>query len=139
MKDNMVNKNMESNESKNFIIAGLLAVIAIIGLFFARPALTGFFNTQNAKVAEVNNETSYKVKKQVEDTARSMIASYESDKLAYEEYKDSTDEEEQSWAKSYKIRANKTAVSYNEYILKNKNVWADNIPKDIAFELEIIK
>ena len=137
MKDYKVNRYMK-DDGKNTIILALVTIIAIIGLYFARPILTGFFNTQDAKVADVNNKTFYKVKKQVEDTARSMIASYESDKLAYEEYKDSTDEEEKSWAKSYKIRANKTAVSYNEYILKNKHVWSDNIPSDIAFELEII-
>ena len=138
MKDYTVNEYMK-NDNKNVIVLALVVIIAIIGFYFVRPMLTGFFNTQDAKVVEVNNKTSYKVKKQVEDTARSMIASYESDKLAYEEYKDSEDEEEKSWAKSYKIRANKTAVSYNEYILKNKYVWADNIPADIKFELEIIK
>ena len=138
MKDYKVNEYMK-NDNKNVIALALVVIIAIIGFYFARPMLTGFFNTQDAKVADVNNKTAYKVKKQVEDTARSMIASYESDKLAYDEYKDSEDEEERSWAKSYKIRANKTAVSYNEYILKNKHVWADNIPADIKFELEIIK
>ena len=36
---------------------------------------------------------SMKPKKQVEDTARSMIASYKSDVATYEQYKDSDNEE----------------------------------------------
>lgn len=38
-----------------------------------------------------------------------------------------------------KIRANSTAISYNEYILKNSFLWADNIPEDIKSKLEIIE
>ena len=37
------------------------------------------------------------------------------------------------------LNANKTAVLYNEYILKNSRVWNNNIPNDIRKELEIIK
>jgi hypothetical protein len=57
----------------------------------------------------------------------------------YETYIESDEEEEQEWAKQAKIRANKTAIQYNEYILKNNYVWKDNIPDDIDSELEIIK
>lgn len=47
-----------------------------------------------------------------------MISSYNSDKLIYEQYKDSDDEEKQNWAEQAKMRANKTANTYNNYILK---------------------
>ena len=67
-----------------------------------------------------------------------MISSYESDKLTYEQYKDSDNEEKQSWAEQAKMRANKTASTYNNYILKNEFVWNDNVPEDIYMELETI-
>ena len=64
-----------------------------------------------------------------------MIASYTSDNLTYEQYKDSDSEEKQSWAEQARMRANKTAASYNEYVLKNSYVWEDNIPSDIESSL----
>lgn len=67
-----------------------------------------------------------------------MVSSYNSDKLIYEQYKDSENEEKQSWAEQAKMRANKTAVTYNEYVLKNSYVWEDNIPDDIDVQLEVI-
>ena len=68
-----------------------------------------------------------------------MIASYESDKLTYEQYKDSENEEKQSWAEQAKMRANNTASTYNNYMLKNSYVWENNIPSDIKAELEFIE
>ncbi len=67
-----------------------------------------------------------------------MIASYNSDKLIYEQYKDSESAEERGWANSAKIRANQTASTYNNYILKNSYVWKDNVPSDIKTELTYI-
>lgn len=102
-------------------------------------ALVRTVNTIDHELKVADNETNYKTKKQVEDTARAMIASYKADKLTYEQYKDSEKSEEKSWSNNAKIRANTTAVNYNEYILKNKYVFNNNIPSDILFELEIIK
>jgi hypothetical protein len=68
-----------------------------------------------------------------------MVASYEADKLTYEQYKDSESKEEQSWASQAKMRANRTAANYNNYVLKNSYVWEDNIPADIATELSIVE
>jgi hypothetical protein len=68
-----------------------------------------------------------------------MIASYEADKLTYEQYKDSDNEEKQSWAEQAKMRANRTAAQYNEYIRKNSFVWADNVPDDIGERLEYVE
>jgi hypothetical protein len=67
-----------------------------------------------------------------------MISQYEADKLKYEQYKDSDNEEKQSWAENAKLRANDTAASYNNYILENSYVWEDNIPADIKTKLEYI-
>lgn len=68
-----------------------------------------------------------------------MIASYKSDVATYEQYKESDNEEKQSWAEQAKMRANRTANSYNEYILKNSYVWEDNIPSDIDYSLPIVE
>ena len=68
-----------------------------------------------------------------------MIASYTQDKMIYEQYKDSEVAEERSWANNAKIRANNTAATYNNYILENSFVWQDNVPSDIATELEYIE
>ena len=52
---------------------------------------------------------------------------------------DSDDEEKRSWAETAKMRANKTANVFNEYMLKNSYVFEGNIPSDINFQLEILK
>lgn len=37
------------------------------------------------------------------------------------------------------MRANKTASSYNNYILKNSFVWNGNVPADIKMELPYLE
>ena len=56
----------------------------------------------------------------------------------YNMYKDSDNEEKLSWAEQARMRANKTANSYNEYVLKNSYVWNGNVPIDIANYLPTI-
>ena len=68
-----------------------------------------------------------------------MVASYNSDKLTYEQYKDSDNEEKQDWAEQAKMRANKTASTYNNYILKNSYILEGNVPTDICMELAYIE
>ncbi|HEL1580457.1 hypothetical protein [Streptococcus suis] len=116
----------------------IVAAIACIVLWIFSPQIRGILNQKDYEVQRVNEQTSYKIRKNVEDTARSMISSYQNDKLAYEQYKDSDNKEHQSWTQSYKQRANSTATKYNEYILKNSYVWGGNIPADIDIELEIL-
>ena len=89
-------------------------------------------------VQKADDATNYDTKKEVEDTCRAMIASYESDKLTYEQYANIDYEEKQSWAEQAKMRANKTASTYNNYILENSYVWEDNIPFDIKGRMEYI-
>ena len=116
------------------------ALIIIATLYFAvTPVGRATWNNWWHGVQKVDDDTSYETRKNVEDTCRAMIASYESDKLTYMQYKDSDNDEKQSWAEQAKMRANKTAVDYNNYILKNSYVWRNNIPNDIYMNLEIIE
>ena len=126
---------------KKFLLA-LLIFILLIGLViigvFNRWSMTWFGNTVEFVDRKIDDATNYETIKKVEDTCRAMIASYESDKLTYEQYQASTNEEKQSWAEQAKMRANKTANTYNEYILKNSFVFEGNIPTDIETRLMII-
>lgn len=69
----------------------------------------------------------------------SCDTSYTSDKLTYEQYKDSDNAEKQSWAEQAKMRANKTASTYNNYILKNSYIWKGAVPSDIYMTLDYIQ
>ena len=117
-------------------------IVLVIGLpiyFGATPAGRAAWNSWFYDVQKADDNTNYETLKKVEDTCRAMIASYTSDKLTYEQYKDSDNEEKQSWAEQAKMRANKTASTYNTYILKNSYVWKNNIPADIYMTLEYIE
>lgn len=122
------------------IIVTIISVILIGAIIFFgfTPGGRSVWNSYTHSL-EKADENQYETKKQVEDTARSMIASYKSDVATYEQYKDSDNEEKQSWAEQTKMRANRTANSYNEYILKNSYVWEDNIPSDIDYSLPIVE
>lgn len=120
----------------------ILLIIALIGIpifFSATPTGKAMWNNWFHAVQKADDATNYKTKKKVEDTCRSMMASYESDKLTYEQYKDSDNEEKQSWAEQAKMRANKTASTYNNYILENTYVWQGNVPTDIKMQLNYIE
>ena len=122
------------------IIVAIISVILIGAIIFFgfTPGGRSVWNSYTHSL-EKADENQYETKKQVEDTARAMIASYKSDGATYEQYKDSDNEEKQSWAEQAKMRANRTANSYNEYILKNSYVWEDNIPSDIDYSLPIVE
>ncbi len=119
----------------------IIAAVLMAGIlwFGCTPAGRTAWNNWWHDVQKADDNTSYENRKRVEDTCRSMKASYESDKLTYEQYKDSANEEKQSWAEQAKMRANKTASTYNEYIRKNSYVWKDNVPSDIDWQLPYIE
>lgn len=117
----------------------LLLVVGLPIFFGATPTGKAMWNNWFHAVQKVDDATNYQTRKKVEDTCRAMIASYNSDKLTYEQYKDSDNEEKQGWAEQAKMRANKTASSYNNYILKNSYVWEDNVPSDIYMELAYLE
>lgn len=116
------------------ILIIILSVIGVFGGWFS----TWFVNRVDYIDKKIEDKTSYETIKKVEDTCRSMIASYKTDKATYEQYKNNINTEKQNWAEQAKMRANKTANTYNEYILKNSFVFEGNIPPDIETKLQII-
>lgn len=126
-------------EKVDRILFVTIIVVALLFVWFnMTPMGTAQWNSWFYSVQKADDATNYKVLKQVEDACRAMISSYESDKLTYEQYKDSDNEEKQSWAEQAKMRANKTATTYNNYVLENNYLWKDNVPSDIYMKLEII-
>lgn len=124
----------------NKAIAAIAAVCIGLILFFAvNPLGVMAWNSWFGLVQKADDATNYETLKQVEDTCRSMIASYEADRLTYEQYKNSEDDEQQSWAGQAKMRANRTASTYNNYILENSYVWSGNVPEDIDMELDYLE
>ena len=122
------------------ILSIILCLCFAFPIYFgATPSGKAIWNNWFHTVQKVDDDTNYKTRKKVEDTCRSMISSYNADKLTYEQYKDSDNEEKQEWAEQAKMRANKTASSYNNYILKNSYVWENNVPDDIHMELQYLE
>lgn len=117
-----------------------LVVALLLGILFVawNPVGRGIWNVNQYAVQKVDDATRYRTRKQVEDTCRAMIASYTADKLKYEQYAASESSEQRSWGEQAKMRANQTAASYNEFILKNSFVFNGNVPKDILDELQYL-
>lgn len=127
---------------KNALI--FIGVIALVLVMSVVGAVSGWFGTWfDNKVdyidQKIDDATNYETRKTVEDSCRAMVASYEADKLTWEQYKDSENAEQKSWADQAKMRANRTASNYNNYILKNSYVWDGNVPADILSELPAIQ
>jgi|SRR3712207_3484078 len=117
-------------------IAGIVCfgiVVFILIILFSYQI--GIFGEKvNYSYQKKVDNISYDRLKKIEDTARAMIASYTADKTTYEAYKEIDTE----LATQAKIRANRTASSYNEYMLKNSFQWKNNIPADIYIRLDLI-
>ena len=127
---------------KVLIILGSTILVIALGSSVwlgCTPSGKRVWNNYRHSIQKADDDTNYKTLKEVEDTCRSMIASYNADKLTYEQYKNSEDSLEKSWANSAKMRANQTASSYNNYILKNSYVWRGNVPIDIYMTLSYLE
>ena len=123
-------------KTKTIIITVIATIVASAILFFGfTPIGRSQWNAYNHTMQKVDDSTLYATRKKVEDQCRASISSYERDELTWNQYKDSDSELERSWANQAKMRANKTASVYNNYILKNKYVFEGNIPADIYMEL----
>jgi hypothetical protein len=125
---------------KNTLVIAMCVVLVGAFIFFgATPGGVAMWTNWFHAVQKVDDATNYETLKKVEDTCRSMIASYESDKLTYEQYKNSENPDQLEWAAQAKMRANKTASSYNNYILKNSYVWRGSVPSDIYMNLPYVE
>ncbi len=129
----------------NKVLIGVLCVILVIAIVFfsATPMGTAMWNNWFHAVQKVDDVTNYTTRKQVEDTCRAMISTYEKNRVEYEAnmklYETTDDEYYLEIATGYRQQANSTASTYNNYILKNSYVFEDNVPADIMMELEILK
>ena len=124
-----------------YILIVVLIFAVIIGgslLYTWDPETRAAVNNQLHAAQQVDDATRYSTIKKVEDTARAMIASYQADVLTFQQYNGSENPEQQSWADQARMRANKTASTYNSYILRNRYVWAGNVPPDIRADLPVV-
>lgn len=133
----------------NKILTGVVCVVVVLLLivapifFGATPTGKAMWNNWFHTVQKVDDATNYKTRKQVEDTCRAMIATYEKDKAEYEAnlnlYETTGNEYYLEIATGYRQQANSSASTYNNYVLKNSYVFEGNVPLDIRMELEILK
>ena len=122
------------------VLTAILITLALMAAFFCiTPVGVALRNSYGFAVQKVDDATRYETRKKVEDTCRAMIANYEADRISYEQYKQSDDAEKQGWAEQAKMRANRTAASYNEYYLKNSFVWSGAVPSDIRGSLPYLE
>ncbi|MBQ6503219.1 MAG: hypothetical protein IJI57_04830 [Flexilinea sp.] len=122
-------------------ILGIMLITALFaGLIFfgCTPQGREIWNQYQYSMHKTD-EITYEQRKTVEDSCRAMISSWNFDILTYQQYKDADTAEKRSWSEQAKMRANRTAATYNEYILKNSYVWAGNIPADIYAAIDYIE
>ena len=118
-------------------ITALCLFLAFFGLFTVSGRAC--FNKYDAELIDTDYNTNYKSTREIEETLRSYVASYEADKIIYETNKYAEDKENHALAIAAKNRANRTAATYNQFYLKNSYIWEDNIPDDIQSELEYLE
>lgn len=121
------------------VIAGLIMLFLLVVGYYSSPLIRAAVNEKRAAVQQADDATRYETRRKVEDTCRAMIASYEADRLMWKQYNGSESAERQGWADQAMMRANRTAATYNEYVLKNSYVWEGNVPKDIRERLEMLE
>ena len=102
------------SKTEKVLTAILITLVLMAAFFCVTPAGVALRNGYNFAVQKVDDATRYETRKKVEDACRAMIANYEADRISYEQYKQSDDAEKQGWAEQAKMRANRTAASYNE-------------------------
>lgn len=131
---------MSKGEKIGAVVGSVIITLVIsLGVSYMTPKGRAAINSYFHDVQKADDLTSYDTRKEVEDSCRAMISSYNADALTYKQYKDSDNEEKVGWAEQAKMRANKTASTYNNYVLKNSYVWEGNIPADIRSQLEYIE
>jgi len=124
-------------------IGTLIGIILIMLVIFLSGTPQGreIWNDYVASLREVD-EHNYENQVLVENEARLRIVAYNSAVLQYEELNTQCISTENSvtcsQASAKRITANNLAIQYNEYLLLNSHVWAENIPSNIDVELKLI-
>lgn len=121
------------------LILFFVIVVLLCGLLHMNPFGRFTLNSIDYVNHKIDEATNYELKKTVEDTCRSMMASYTADKHTWQQYRSSESSEQRGWADQAFMRANRTAASYNEYVMKNSYVWRDNVPGDIMMYLPYLE
>ena len=116
----------------------LLVLVLLVVSFLTKPWSVFIHNKYEGLIKEVDSATNWNTLHEVEDSCRAMMSNYQADALTYQQYCNSEVVEHRSWAEQARMRANRTAAQYNEYILKNNYVWKYGIPDDIEHELPYI-
>ena len=119
-----------------FIFLIILA-LSIAGVITA-PARVAFWNTHRHNIQTAHDRTDYATLRKVEDTARAMIASIESDRLTWEQFKDSEVQEERNWANSARMRGNRSISTFENFMRENSYIWAYAIPNDLREPIALI-
>lgn len=117
----------------------IVASLIVIALIVFAPSIKIGINNWKYNVQKADDATNYETRKEVEDTCRAYIASYEADKITYDTNKKLDSIEAQELANAARTRANRTAATYNAYYLKNSYIWKDNVPADIKHELPYLE
>ena len=94
---------------------------------------------RSKRILFITDEITDEQRKEVEDTCRAMISSWETDAEQYRRYKNSDTAEYKELAEQSRINANITATSYNDYILLNGYVFGDTLPDGVYAVIEIIE
>ena len=97
----------------------IVASLIVIALIVFAPSIKRGINNWKYNVQKADDATDYKTLKEVEDTCRAYIASYEADKITYDTNKMLDSITAVQTAEAAKTRANRTAATYNSYYLKN--------------------
>ena len=132
-------RRIKLNTFGKVVVTVIVVAIILAAILFLSPLRVAFWNKVHYNVQKMDDATNYDTLKKVEDSCRAMMASYQSAKLTYEQYIDSDNPDEVSWANQAKISANRTASTYNNYVLQNSFVWAGNVPADIKSELPYLQ
>ena len=110
-----------------FILVVIIGVVVYFGLIPSGIEKWNGFRYKDTITAEM--------KKEVENTCLSMIASWETDAQTYKENKGI----DETVANEARMSANKTAESYNDYILKNGYVFGETLPEGVYAVIEPIE
>jgi len=135
----MYNDHRRESRTGLYVTLGIcLLVILIGGGVIAAPHYLRWRNEFRFELQTIHDQTDYTTLRRVEDTARAMVATWEGDRLQWEQFKDSDVQEERNWANGALMRANRTATSFNNFILENSFVWAYGVPDDLQEPLPIL-